>query len=51
MAPRDSAPQVTREATGEVTGAVMRLLAVLQGEMKRADIQVVLGLKHEDHFR
>jgi hypothetical protein len=38
-------------ATGEVTGEVLRLLAVTQGEMRRADIQAALGLKHEDHFR
>jgi ATP-dependent DNA helicase RecG len=37
--------------TGEVTGEVQRLLAVMQGEMKRADIQAALGLKHEEHFR
>lgn len=40
-----------REVTGEVTGEVHRLLAVIQGEMKRADIQAALDLKHEDHFR
>ncbi|MGM0521783.1 MAG: Fic family protein [Pseudomonadota bacterium] len=28
-----------------------RLLSVLQGEMKRSDIQSALGLRHEDHFR
>ena len=41
----------TPPVTGEVTGEVTRLLAVLQGEMKRSDIQAALGLKHEDHFR
>lgn len=30
---------------------MLRLLAVMQGEMRRADIQAALGLKHEDHFR
>ena len=48
-------PPVTGEATGEVTGEatgeVVRLLNVLQGEMKRAELQSALGLKHEDHFR
>jgi predicted HTH transcriptional regulator len=39
------------EVTGEVTGEVMRLLSVMQSEMKRTDIQAALGLKHEDHFR
>lgn len=38
-------------STGEVTGEVLRLLAVMQGEMRRTDMQAALGLKHEDHFR
>ena len=37
--------------TGEVAGEVLRLLAVLVGEMKRTDIQEVLTLRHEDYFR
>jgi hypothetical protein len=37
--------------TGEVTGEVGRLLVVLQGEMKRTDLQTALGLRHEEHFR
>ena len=37
--------------TGEVTGDVQRLLAVLVGEMKRTDIQEALALRHEDYFR
>jgi len=48
-------PPVTGEVTGyateEVTGEVLRLLAVMQGEMKRSEMQAALGLKHEDHFR
>jgi ATP-dependent DNA helicase RecG len=44
--------QATGEVTGEVTtGEVRRLLAVMAGEMKRAEIQQALGLRHEDHFR
>ena len=43
--------QVTGEVTGEVTGDVWRLLSVMTGEMKRAEIQQALSLKHEDHFR
>ncbi len=43
--------QVTPQITGEVTGEVRRLLAVIEGEMKRAEIQEALGLRHEDHFR
>jgi len=43
--------EVAGEVTGEVTGEVDRLLAAMRGEMTRAEIQTVLGLKHEDHFR
>ncbi len=43
--------KTTDQVTGEVTGEVERLLAVLQGEMKRSELQEALGLKHEDHFR
>jgi len=43
--------QVTGQVTGEVTGEVERLVLVLRGPMKRADIQTALALKHEDHFR
>jgi hypothetical protein len=37
--------------TGEVTGEVQRLLAVMTGEMKRSDLQAALALRHEDYFR
>ena len=40
-------PQVTTEVTPEVT----RLLNVLQGEMGRSELMVMLGLKDEKHFR
>jgi ATP-dependent DNA helicase RecG len=43
--------QVTAEVTAEVTEEVRRLLAVMSGEMKRADMQQAIGLKHEKHFR
>ena len=43
--------EVTVEVTGEVTGEVAKLLTVLKGEMKRAQLQQALGLRHEDHFR
>ncbi|MDD5306231.1 MAG: ATP-binding protein [Deltaproteobacteria bacterium] len=36
---------------GEVTGEVARLILVMNGTMKRQEIQAILGLKHEDHFR
>jgi ATP-dependent DNA helicase RecG len=48
-------PELAFEAvggiTGEVTGEVRKLLTVLVGEMKRADIQQALALRHEDYFR
>jgi len=37
--------------SGEVTGEVLRLLRVINGEMKRRELQDVLALKHEDYFR
>ena len=43
--------EVTGVVTGEVTGEVHRLITVMEGEMKRQEIQAALGLKHEDHFR
>ena len=43
--------EVTGEATGEVTREVVRLLRVIKGAMKRAEIQDVLQLRHEDYFR
>ena len=33
------------------TGEVRRLLSVLHGEMKRSEMQQLLGLRHEDSFR
>ncbi|NLE61541.1 MAG: hypothetical protein GX616_24580 [Planctomycetes bacterium] len=46
----ESAPS-SRQVTGEVTGEVVRLLHVMQGEMQRQEIQNVLHLRHEDYFR
>jgi ATP-dependent DNA helicase RecG len=58
-----SGPQATGEAAGEATGEatgegneeitdeIRKLLAVVNGEMKRKELQSALGLKHEDHFR
>ena len=51
--------QATGEATGEVTGevtgeaieSVKRIVLVLDGEMKRIDIQEALELKHQENFR
>ncbi len=39
------------EVTGEVTGEVMRLLNVCDREKSRKELQGLLGLQHEDHFR
>ena len=50
--PPDEPPEsVTVEVTGEVTGEVGRMLLAVTGEMTRKEIQHVLLLKHEDHFR
>ncbi|WP_276672670.1 Fic family protein [Chlorobium limicola] len=35
----------------EVAEEVVRMLQVIEGEMKRSEIQERLGLKHEEHFR
>ena len=35
----------------EVTMEVARLLNALNGEMARASVQAVMGLKNADHFR
>lgn len=60
---RKSAGQVVGEVTGEaggeatgevgeeVTEEVRRVILVIKGEMKRADIQKKLELKHDDFFR
>ena len=40
-----------KEATGEATGEVVKLLRVMNGEMKRVEMQAVLSLRHEEHFR
>ena len=43
--------ETTGEVTVDVTVEVEKLLLAIQGEMKRAEIQTVLQLKHADHFR
>lgn len=44
-------PEATPEATPEVTPEVMRLLCAIEGEMSRKEIQAMLRLKDEKHFR
>lgn len=39
------------EVTPEVTPEVRKMLAILKGEMFRKEIQQILGLKDEKHFR
>ena len=39
------------QVTPEVTPEVMKMLRVLNGEMRRGEIMEVLGLKDEKHFR
>jgi ATP-dependent DNA helicase RecG len=47
--------EVTEEVAGEVTEEVakevIRVLQVMEGAMKRVEIQQALGLRHEEHFR
>ena len=43
--------EASGEATGEVSGEVQKVIGALDGEMKRAEIQKKLGLKHDDYFR
>jgi predicted HTH transcriptional regulator len=42
--------QATRQATGEITETVIRIVLVLDGEMKRIEIQELLGLKDRENF-
>jgi ATP-dependent DNA helicase RecG len=45
------APEVAPEVTPEVTPEVLRVLGVFKGEMSRQDLQRLLGLKDDEHFR
>ena len=49
--PAEVTGEVTAEVTGEASVEVQRLLAVLEGEMSRRELQEALGLKHDEHFR
>ena len=51
LSPAAVTGQVTGQVTGEVTEEVERLVSVLEGAMKRTELQQALGLKHRDHFR
>ncbi|NUN08322.1 MAG: hypothetical protein HUU54_04020 [Ignavibacteriaceae bacterium] len=43
--------QLAGEVAGEVTREVERVLLIMNREMKRAEMQVLLQLKHDDFFR
>jgi len=43
--------EVKGEVSGEVSGEVLKVIMVLEGEMKRSEIQQILQLKHDDYFR
>jgi hypothetical protein len=48
---RPASQAITPQVTPQVTGEVRRLLAAIQGEMKRAEIQAALGFSDRKHFR
>lgn len=43
--------QVSGQATGQVDEPILRIIWVIEGEMKSADIQQILQLKHREYFR
>ena len=43
--------QATDQATDQVRDEVKRLIAVVDGEMKRQELQEALGLRHRVHFK
>lgn len=45
------APEVTPEVTQDVTPEVMRMLGLFKGDVSRQDLQRLLGLKDDEHFR
>lgn len=45
------APEVTPEVAPEVAPEVMRMLNAFEGEMSRKNLQDILGLKDNEHFR
>lgn len=44
-------PGTTSAATEEVAEEVSRLVRAQRGEIKRAELQAALGLRHQVHFR
>jgi ATP-dependent DNA helicase RecG len=45
------APEMTKEVAPEVTQEVLRMLRAIEGDMSRQDLQRLLGLKDNEHFR
>src|SRR5690554_4554808 len=43
--------QVTDQVTGQVPEEVEKLVVMLDGEMKRKELQEALGLRHRVHFK
>ena len=40
----------SEQVTGQVTGQVVKLLSIMNGEMSRSALQQTLGLRHRDNF-
>lgn len=47
----DVTTDVTAEVTADVTAEVDRLIALIDGALTRRELQEMLGLKHDEHFR
>lgn len=48
---KQNSMEATMEVTVEVTVEVKKVISVLNGEMKRSEIQKILELKNDDNFR
>ncbi len=47
----EAAGEATGEATGEISEEIRRVVFVLEGELRRTEIQKSLDLKHDENFR
>ena len=45
------APEVAAQVAAQVTAQVEALIAHLEGELTRGELQSALGLEHREHFR
>jgi len=50
QATRQGTDQATGQATGQANESIIRVALILDGEMSRAVIQKILGLKHRENF-